>query len=72
MQVDLSPSLEHRLIEVARQRAVPATTIVEEVLTRFLQAIPDDPATWVKLTQQRLPAIWPAEDFSDWKPPRGT
>ncbi|MCY3023119.1 MAG: hypothetical protein NTW87_29435 [Planctomycetota bacterium] len=72
MNIDLSPALEQRLAEIARQRSVPAARIVEEIVARFVESIPDDPAAWVKATVQRLPNVWPAEDFSAWAPPRGT
>jgi hypothetical protein len=72
MQINLSPVVEQRLAEIARQHSVPAAKMVEDILTRFVESLADDPAAWVHVSAQRLPHVWPAEDFSDWAPPRGT
>ena len=72
MQIDLSPALEHKIAEIARQRAVPTAKLVEEVLACFLESLRDEPAAWVKAAGQRLPQVWPVENFADWMPPRGT
>ncbi|MCY3021268.1 MAG: hypothetical protein NTW87_19815 [Planctomycetota bacterium] len=59
------------MAEVARQQSLPAAKLVEGILTRFLESLPDDPAAWVQVTRNRLPKVWQSEDFSDWVPPRG-
>jgi hypothetical protein len=57
---------------VAAQRAIPVSAVVEEIVTRYLEHLPNDPLAWVQGTSRGLKAIWPAEDFSDWKPPHGS
>ena len=69
MTIQLTPVLERRLAEIAAQRDLPVSEIVEQIVTRYLEHLPDDPLAWVQGTTQRLKAVWPAEDFSDWKPP---
>jgi predicted DNA-binding protein len=71
MTIQLSPDLECRLAAVAAQRAVPVSEVVSEIVTRYLEHLPDDPLAWVQGTTQGLKVVWPAEDYSELKRPQG-
>jgi hypothetical protein len=70
MQVELKPELESRLRDVAQRYDLSVDGLVEQVLTDYLDALADAPATWVAATQSQLPRVWQSEDFSEWQPPR--
>jgi hypothetical protein len=70
MQVELKPPLDKRLTAAAAKYAISVPELVERVLTRYLDTVEDDPVLWAKANQASLARVWPAEDFSDWNPPR--
>jgi predicted DNA-binding protein len=71
MNVELKPELEHRLQAVADERSQPLAELVEEAMVFYLNALEAEPASWVNVTQEMLPRVWPAEGFSEWNPPDG-
>lgn len=70
MNVEVKEDLGKRLEELAVRRRQPVSDLVEQVLTNYVNSIPDDPLSWIQATQSQLQRVWPCEDFSDWKPPR--
>jgi hypothetical protein len=71
MTVELKPMLEKRLAEAAKQQSVTVPDLVERVLTNFLDSLGDGLDGWAQASQKAAAKSWPAEDFSDWSPPRG-
>ena len=71
MNIDLKPELERRLNRLSHRRSRPAGELVEEAITSYLDSWENEPSAWVKVTQERLPEVWPAEEFTDWIPPHG-
>jgi predicted transcriptional regulator len=71
MKVDLRPELERRLNSLAEQRSRPVEEVVEEAIMFYLASRDNEPSAWVEVTRERLPEVWPTEDFTDWAPPHG-
>ncbi len=72
MNMELKPALEERLSAAARARALSVPELVEKIVTEYLDAQPDDLATWAAASRQQLEKVWGVEDFSSWCPPHGT
>jgi len=69
MSVELAPELETRLEDVARERSLSVSELVQQVLECYLDSLSETPDEWVRTTQQQLAGSWPSDDFSDWQPP---
>lgn len=70
MNVEVKDDLGKRLEALAVRRHQPVSELVGQILSSYMNSMPDDPLTWVHATQNQLDRVWPAEDFSDWKPSR--
>jgi predicted DNA-binding protein len=69
MSVEISPDLERRLREEAGRRSRSVAELVEEALSRYLEAPGDEPMAVVRAARPALSRVWAVEDFSDWRPP---
>ena len=69
MNVELKPELGHRLQEVAKKRSQSLSELVEEAMLSYLNALESEPTSWVQTTQDLLPQVWSADDFTEWNPP---
>lgn len=70
MDIALKPDLERLLLDEARRRDRPASELAEEAIRIYLEAASDEPSGIVRRTRPLIARVWPAEDFSDWQPPR--
>ena len=70
MNVKVKDDLGKQLEALAGRRHQPVSELVEQILTSYVNSVPDDPMSWVHATRNQLNRVWPSEDFSDWKPPR--
>jgi len=71
VSVEISADLERRISEEARRRSRTVAELVEEVLSHYLDG-PDAETLGIdRATRPRLPDVWAAENFSDWRPPEG-
>jgi predicted transcriptional regulator len=71
VNVELKPELERRLQSIAEKRSQSLSELVEEAMLSYLGTLESESSSWVNATENLLPQVWSAEDFSEWNPPDG-